>query len=196
MVVIFFRNAPNWLVVFLGNPGDKYRDTRHNVGFMTADVIQHKYNIKIRRIKYNALTATCKIGGDSAMLLKPQTYMNLSGRAVKPAAAFYKIPPERIIVISDDVTLAPGKLRIRRKGSSGGHNGLKSIIAELGSDQFPRIRIGVGSPPHPDYDIIDWVMGKCEGEDRIVLRQAIENAAEAVETIIAYGADEAMSRFN
>lgn len=191
-----FHKAPRWLVVFLGNPGNSYRDTRHNVGFMTADVIERRENIKMKRIKYSALTAICRIGEDSVLLMKPQTYMNLSGQSVRPASAFYKIPPERVIVVSDDVTLEAGRLRIRRKGSSGGHNGLKSIISELGSDQFPRIRIGVGAPPHQDYSMIDWVMGKFHGEDIDIMEKAIDAAANAVETIISSGTDEAMSRFN
>lgn len=210
---MFFK-APRWLVVFLGNPGDRYNKTRHNVGFMAADLIEERLNIRIKRIKYNALTAVCHIGGgggrglgkgagigrsgggEHSMLMKPQTYMNLSGRSVSPAAAFYKIPPERIIVVSDDVNLETGKLRIRRKGSAGGHNGLRSIISELGSDEFNRVRIGVGSPENPNYEMPDWVLGKFEGKDLKLISGALEDAVDAVETIILEGVDQAMSRFN
>lgn len=194
---MFFK-APRWLVVFLGNPGDKYRKTRHNVGFMTADIFEERLNIKIKRIKYSALTTICPINGhgERAMLMKPQTYMNLSGQSVRPAAAFYKIPPERIIVVSDDTSLEPGKLRIRRKGSAGGHNGLKSIISELGRDDFNRVRIGVGSPENPDYDMADWVLCKFGGEDSKLISEALENAADAVDTIILEGVDKAMNRYN
>lgn len=199
---MFFK-APRWLVVFLGNPGDKHQKTRHNVGFMTADIFEERLSIKIKRIKYSALTAVCSIGGgrgggvgEQVMLMKPQTYMNLSGRSVRPAAAFYKIPPKRIIVVSDDVSLDTGRLRIRRKGSAGGHNGLKSIISELGSDEFARVRIGVGSPKNPDYDMADWVLGKFEGEDIRLISNSLKDAADAVETIIREGVDQAMNRYN
>lgn len=192
---MFFR-APQWLVVFLGNPGEKYRQTRHNVGFMTADIFEEKKSVKIKRIKFQALTGTCTIGGSSALLIKPQTYMNLSGQSVRSVATFYKIPVEYIIVVSDDVTLETGKLRIRRKGSAGGHNGLRSIIAELGTDEFPRVKIGVGSPDNPSYDMADWVLGKFAGEDAKKISVAIENAADAVETIISQGIDEAMNKYN
>ena len=135
---------PTWLIVCLGNPGAKYANTRHNAGFMAADVLERKYNVKINKIKFKALTAVADIGGQAALLMKPQTYMNLSGEAVGEAARFYKIEPDHIIVISDEMSLAAGKMRIRRKGSAGGHNGLKNIIAHLGTDAFPRIRIGGG----------------------------------------------------
>ena len=144
---------PTWLIVCLGNPGAKYANTRHNAGFMAADVLERKYNVKINKIKFKALTAVADIGGQAALLMKPQTYMNLSGEAVGEAARFYKIEPDHIIVISDEMSLAAGKMRIRRKGSAGGHNGLKNIIAHLGTDAFPRIRIGVGAPaPSDDHE--------------------------------------------
>lgn len=192
---MFFK-APQWLVVFLGNPGDKYRNTRHNVGFMTADIFEKRENIKIKRIKYNALTAKCSIGGSITMLIKPQTYMNLSGKSVRQAASFYRIPEHRIIVISDDVSLEVGKLRIRRKGSAGGHNGLKSIISELGSDEFCRVRIGVGSPENPDYEMADWVLGKFGGGEKKLISKTIQDAADAVELIISEGIDRTMNKYN
>ena len=147
-----------WLVVFLGNPGPKYECTRHNAGFMAADALAKDKGISINRSRFKALTATVDMGGESVLLMKPQTYMNLSGEAVIQAVKFYKIAPENVIVVSDEMSLPIGKLRIRTKGSAGGHNGLKNIIAHLGTDSFPRIRIGVGAPPHPDYDVADWVL--------------------------------------
>ena len=190
------KSGVNWLVVFLGNPGSKYDSTRHNVGFMTADVAEKATGTKINRLKYKALTCTCEIGGEQVMLMKPQTYMNLSGESVKPAAQFYKIPPEHIIVISDDVSMPVGKLRIRTKGSAGGHNGLKNIIAQLGTDAFPRIKIGVGSPPHPDYDMADWVLGTFKNQDAVDIAAAVKRAYEAVETYIAHGPERAMNKYN
>ena len=150
---MFFSNhgGVQWLVVFLGNPGLKYRNTRHNAGFLTADVVEKDCGVRIDRLRFHALTAQAELGGQKVLLMKPQTYMNNSGEAVAPAAKFYKVPPEHILVVSDEIHLQPGRLRIRTKGSAGGHNGLKSIIASLGTDVFPRIRIGVGAPPHPEY---------------------------------------------
>ncbi|MGE4353057.1 MAG: aminoacyl-tRNA hydrolase [Oscillospiraceae bacterium] len=196
---MFFHKKSNgisWLVVFLGNPGVKYSGTRHNVGFMTADVAEKEKNVKISRLKYKALTAVCDIAGRQTLLMKPQTYMNLSGESVWPAAQFYKIPPERILVISDDVSMPTGKLRIRTKGSAGGHNGLKSIIGALGTDAFPRIKIGVGAPPHPDYDMADWVLGTFKDKDAEEISEAVRRAFEAVEAYIAEGPERAMNRFN
>ena len=144
-----------WLIVGLGNPGEKYENTRHNVGFQVIDELAERQGKPVQRLKFKALTGLLTIGGEKALVMKPVTYMNLSGEAVRPAADFYKLPPERILVISDDVALAAGRLRIRAKGSAGGHNGLKSIIQHLGTDQFPRIRVGVGEKPHPDYDLAD-----------------------------------------
>ena len=185
-----------WLVVGLGNPGDKYENTRHNVGFMTADVLAERKGVPVQRLKFKALTTTLTLGGAQVLLMKPVTYMNLSGEAVGEAARFYKIPPERVLVISDDVSLPAGKLRIRRRGSAGGHNGLKNIIAHLGTDAFPRIKVGVGGKPHPDYDMADWVLGKLSGEDKKAVDAAVERAADAVERYIQDGPDKAMSLFN
>ena len=193
---MFFSKSTKWLLVFLGNPGKEYRDTRLNVGFWVADRLSALHGISIKRIKYSALTGTGLLEGQRVCLLLPQTYMNLSGGAVWQAASSLRIPPERTLVIADDVSLAPGKLRIRTSGSAGGHNGLKSIISSLNTDQFPRVKIGVGSPPHPDYDMADWVLGRPLGEERRVLDAAVERTAEAVAVILTYGTDTAMNRFN
>ena len=186
----------SWLVVFLGNPGSKYDKTRHNVGFMTADRCESAENVSISRLRFKALTAQIKVGQEGVLLMKPQTYMNLSGEAVGEAAKFYKVPTDHVIVISDDVSLPVGKLRIRGKGSAGGHNGLKSIISHLGGDGFPRVKIGVGQPPHPDYDMADWVLGSFQGKDAEQMAEATERAWNAVRAIIMDGVDKAMNRYN
>ena len=186
----------DWLLVCLGNPGDQYENTRHNVGFMVADELGERHNVPIQRLKFRALTNTITVGDEKVLLMKPVTYMNLSGEAVHEAAAFYKIPPEHVLVISDEVSLAPGKIRVRRSGSAGGHNGLKNIIAHLGTDQFPRIRLGVGQKPHPDYDMADWVLGKFQGEDKKAVESAVKKAADAAECLIREGVDKAMNKYN
>lgn len=185
-----------WLAVFLGNPGPKYSMTRHNAGFMTADTLEKSKGVAINKLRFQSLTARCELGGQQALLLKPQTYMNLSGQAVAKAAAYYKTPPDRILVVSDDVSLPVGKLRIRQKGSAGGHNGLKSIIQCLGTDTFPRVKIGVGAPPHPDYDMADWVLGVFRNQDAVDIQAACRQAAEAVECYIRLGPEAAMNRYN
>ena len=189
-------NKVSWLVVFLGNPGLRYEGTRHNAGFMAADAFARKQDIRINRARFRALTARCGIDGKQVLLMKPQTFMNLSGEAVGPAARFYRIPPERILVVSDDISLPVGSLRIRTKGSAGGHNGLKNIIAVLGTDEFPRIRIGVGSPPHPDYEMMDWVLSVFRDQDAEVMADAASRAADAVECYIAQGPEKAMNLYN
>lgn len=186
----------SWLIVFLGNPGPRYEMTRHNAGFMAADAMAKEKNVNINKARFKALTATCDIGGESVLLMKPQTFMNLSGDAVSQAVKFYKIPPEHVIVVSDEISLPIGKLRIRTKGSAGGHNGLKDIIAKLGTDAFPRIRIGVGAPPHPDYDMADWVLSSFKNQDAEDMLAAAARAAEAAQCYITQGADRAMNRFN
>ena len=190
------RGGVSWIVVFLGNPGPKYRDTRHYAGFMAADAMEKKLGVSINKLRFKALTAQATLGGEKVLLLKPQTYMNLSGESVSPAAAFYKVPPEHIIVVSDEVSLPIGKLRIRKSGSAGGHNGLKNIIAMLGTDAFPRIRMGVGAPPHADYDMADWVLSSFKNQDADDMRSLAVRVCDAVECYIAEGPDRAMNKFN
>ena len=189
-------SGAEWLVVGLGNPGDKYENTRHNVGFLAVDELADRARVPVQKLKYRALTNTIELGGAKVLLMKPVTFMNLSGEAVGEAARFYKIPPERGLVISDDVSLPVGKLRIRKSGSAGGHNGLKNIIQHLGTDQFPRVKVGVGEKPHPDYDMADWVLSKFTGEDLKTITAAVGRAADAVECLIKDGPDKAMNKFN
>ncbi len=188
--------AISWLVVFLGNPGLKYEGTRHNAGFMTADALARKKNLSIDRSRFRALTATCRLGDAQVLLMKPQTYMNLSGEAVGQAARFYRIPADHILVVSDDITLPIGAVRIRTKGSAGGHNGLKNIISVLGTDEFPRIRLGVGEPPHKDYDTVDWVLSVFRNQDAVEMHDAAEKAADAVECFVAQGPEKAMNLYS
>lgn len=185
-----------WLAVFLGNPGPKYAGTRHNAGFITADAMEKRQNVSINRSRFKALTATCEIAGEKVMLMKPQTYMNLSGDAVGQAVSFYKIPPEHVIVVSDEMSLPVGKIRVKPKGSAGGHNGLKSIISALGTDCFPRIRLGVGAPPNPEYDVKDWVLSTFRNQDAEDISDAAKRAAEAIASYISDGAEKTMNRFN
>ena len=195
---MFFRKPAgiSWLVVFLGNPGPKYSGTRHNAGFLTADAVEKRFGVSINRSRFKALTASCEINGEKVLFMKPQTYMNLSGEAVGQAAAFYHLPTDHVLVISDEMSLPVGKIRIRPKGSAGGHNGLKSIISSLGTDEFPRIRLGVGAPPHPDYDVKDWVLSVFRDQDAEAIAHAAEQAAEAVETYIKFGSEKAMNKYN
>ena len=185
-----------WLIVGLGNMGSEYEHTRHNVGFDVIDALADSLDIPVQRLKYKALTNTAEIAGEKVLLMKPTTFMNLSGEAVEQAASFYKIPPERVLVISDDVALPPGKLRIRPSGSAGGHNGHKNIALHLHSENYPRLRIGVGGKPHPDYDMADWVLSRPQGEDRQAIDQAIKRAIKAIPTILRDGPEKAMSKFN
>ena len=195
---MFFRKPAgiSWLVVFLGNPGPKYSGTRHNAGFLTADAAEKRFGVSINRSRFKALTASCEINGEKVLFMKPQTYMNLSGEAVGQAAAFYHLPADHVLVISDEMSLPVGKIRIRPKGSAGGHNGLKSIISSLGTDEFPRIRLGVGAPPHPDYAVKDWVLSVFRDQDAEAIAHAAEQAAEAVETYIKFGSEKAMNKYN
>lgn len=194
--MFFSKGGAEWIVAFLGNPGLKYNGTRHNAGFMAADAMEKKLGVSINKMRFKALTQTADIGGKKVLLMKPQTYMNLSGDAIVQAANFYKVPPERVIVVSDETALPIGRLRNRRGGSAGGHNGLKSVIARLGTDQFPRIRLGVGDKPHPDYDMADWVLSAFKGQDAADMELVAKKAADAVECYITEGADRAMNRFN
>ncbi len=187
---------PEFIIAGLGNPGKEYEYSRHNAGFLCLDIICNKYGIKTDRLKYRALTATALIEGHPCLVMRPQTYMNSSGDAIKEAADFYKIPPEKVIVIYDDISLPMGTLRIRRKGSAGGHNGIKSIIAQLGSDNFPRLKIGVGERKDPDMDLKDHVLGKFSKEELATLKDTMGRAAEAVAYVLNGDVDGAMSKYN
>ena len=185
-----------WLLVCLGNPGPRYEHTRHNMGFLAADLLAEREHIKINRIKFKSTTADLAFGGTRVLVMKPQTFMNLSGEAVREAVRFYKLPADHVLVIYDDVSLPVGKIRVRPSGSAGGHNGIKNIIAHLGTDQFPRVKVGVGSPAHPEHEMIDWVIGKPSQEDRKVLLDSLNRALDAAECVVAHGTDKAMNRFN
>ena len=186
----------DFLVVGLGNPGAKYETTRHNAGFLFITYLEDKLNFKAKKLKFHALIGDARIGSSKVLFMKPQTMMNNSGTAVSECAKFYKIPVENIIVVFDDISLEPGRLRIRRKGSAGGHNGIKSIIAHLGSENFPRIKIGVGAKPHPDYDLADWVLANFPKKDISAVRNAIEDGADALEMLVKGDFEGAMSKYN
>ena len=184
------------IVVGLGNPGREYERTRHNVGFVAIDYIADKLGVKIDRARYHALVAEATVGDGRILLMKPTTYMNNSGVAVGEAASFYKIAPENILVLHDEISFEPGKLRIRRKGSAGGHNGLKSLIEHLGSDAFPRVKIGVGQKPSPDYDLADWVLGKLPDADRDLFTSRLADIDDAVRLILSGKIDDAMQKYS
>lgn len=186
----------SWLVAGLGNPETKYDGTRHNTGFAALDHLAGKWGVSVSKAKFQGLWGQAEAGGHRVILLKPLTYMNLSGDSIAPLAAFFKIPPERVIVLCDDVTQAPGKVRIRPSGSAGGHNGLKSIIAALGSENFPRIRIGVGAKPTPEYDLADWVLGRFSDEERKALAARFDDVEAAVRLIMDGRLGEAQNRYN
>lgn len=184
-----------WLIVGLGNPGREYEKTRHNAGFRALDILAQKLGCKVDKSKFQGLYGQVNYKGKKILLLKPQTFMNASGRSVLQLSAFYHVPPQNIIVLFDDISLAPGYLRIRKDGSAGGHNGIKSIIAELGSQDFPRVKIGVGAKPHPDYDLADWVLSAFSASEEKVLTPALERGADAALSIIESGVAEASNRF-
>ena len=185
-----------FVIVGLGNPGKKYENTRHNAGFICIDYLADKYGIKISRLKFKSLIGEGRIGSNRCLLMKPQTFMNLSGEAVRDAVEFYKIPVENIIVICDDISLEPGKMRIRRKGSHGGQNGMRNIIYHLKSDDFPRIKIGIGAKPTPEYDLADWVLSRFTQSEAKLIRDIAENTASAIEYMVKGDIDKAMSNFN
>lgn len=193
-----FKKATNenWLIVGLGNPGREYEKTRHNAGFRAIDLLAESLNVKIDKLKFQGLYCQTNYNGCKIFLLKPQTYMNLSGRSVLQLSAYFNIPPQRIIVMFDDISLEPGRLRIRPNGSAGGHNGIKSIIQEVGSQEFPRVKIGVGAKPNPNYDLADWVLSTFSAIEEKALAVSLENAAKAALAIIDHGVPEAANRFN
>ena len=193
---MFGKSKESWLIVGLGNPGKEYAATKHNCGFMAIDRIAQDLGCKIDKGKFQGLYGQTNFQGKKLYLLKPQTYMNLSGRSVLQMSAYYNIPPERIIVLFDDISLEPGRLRIRADGSAGGHNGIKSIIAELGSQNFPRVKIGVGAKPHKDADLADWVLSGFTASEQKALEVSLKNAADGALCIIERGIYEAANRFN
>lgn len=194
--MLFRRSACDYLIAGLGNPGTQYEKTRHNVGFRALDALAGEAGVKIDRAKFQSLTCLCSMSGLRVLLVKPQTFMNNSGLAIRQAADYYKLPPERVLVLFDDVDLDVGRLRIRRSGSAGGHNGVKSIIACLGSQSFPRVKIGVGAKPHPDYDLAEWVLSRFSARELELLNPAIERAVSAVQVILREGLEQASSLFN
>ena len=187
--------AVSWLIVGLGNPGEKYEKTRHNMGFLTVDLLAEKLGVKLNKVKFKAAYNTAEFAGERCLIMKPQTYMNLSGEAVREAAQFYKIPADHVLVIYDDISLPVGKLRVRPTGSAGGHNGIKNIIAHLGTQDFPRVKIGTGAPADSD-GMIDWVIGVPSQAERKILVEMFEKAIEASECIIEKGCQKAMNSFN
>ena len=188
--------APEYIICGLGNPGDKYARTRHNAGFLAMDYLSEKCGIPIKRIRFKSLTGEGTVDGHNVLFMKPQTFMNYSGEAVKEAADFYKIPMEKIIVFSDDVNFAPGCMRIRKSGSDGGQKGLRSIITLMNSDQFPRVRIGVGEKPSREYDMADWVLGKLSDGDCKAMYPCLEAAYEIIKLIMNGKTEDAMGRYN
>ncbi len=185
-----------YIIAGLGNPGREYERTRHNVGFLAVDFIADKAGVKIDRAKFHALVGEAQIGGVRTLLMKPETFMNNSGAAIAEAAAFYKIPPEKILVLHDEISFEPGLFRIRRKGSAGGHNGLKSIISHIGSEEFPRIKIGVGKKPSPEYDLADWVLGKLPEGDLELIKARFADVEKSAELIVSGKTEDAMARFS
>ncbi len=192
----FNSSGYDFIIAGLGNPGAKYEMTRHNAGFLAVDLFAIKEGVSIKKLKFHSLVCDVKIGGKKCLLMKPQTFMNNSGDAIGEAARLYGIPPEKVIIISDDISLDMGKIRIKRKGSAGGHNGLKSIIAQLGTENFPRIKIGVGKKPSADYDLVDWVLGRFPKALEADLKTALENTAAAIPLMVGGETDKAMNLFN
>lgn len=191
-----FSSSVEYMVVGLGNPDKKYENTRHNTGFICLDKVGEKFGANVNRIKFKSLVGECTIGGKKVLLMKPQTYMNNSGQAVVEAMNFYKIPAENVVLIFDDISLDVGKMRIRRKGSDGGQNGVKNIIYLSGKDTFPRIKVGIGKKPHPDYDLAKWVLSKFSGDEIKLIDQMADNCCEALPYILEGNVDKAMNLFN
>lgn len=185
-----------YIVAGLGNPGREYENTRHNAGFIAIDALAEKHGCNINKLKFKSLTGDCIISGRKVLLMKPQTFMNNSGEAVTQAMSFYKIPPEKTIIIFDDISLEPGKMRIRRKGSDGGQKGMRSIIYLNGSDMFPRIKIGVGAKPNPGWQLADWVLSRFTDNEKKLISQTADNVCRAVETILDGDIDKAMNLYN
>ena len=185
-----------WLIVGLGNPGREYKKPRHNAGFRAMDILSDRLGCRLDKAKFQGLYGQTTYHGRKLLLLKPQTFMNLSGKSVLQLSAYFHVPPQNIIVLFDDISLEPGKLRIRADGSAGGHNGIKSIIAELGSQTFPRVKIGVGAKPHPDFDLADWVLSAFSAQEEKALQPALERAAEAALAIVELGVPEASNRYS
>ena len=192
----FGKQQESWLIVGLGNPGKEYERTKHNCGFRALDILASGLGCKVDKGKFQGLYGQCTYEGRKLLLLKPQTYMNLSGRSVLQLSAYFNIPPQRIIVMFDDICLPPGRLRVRPDGSAGGHNGIKSIISELGSQDFPRVKIGVGAKPNPEYDLASWVLSSFTAQEEKELQPALENAAKAVLSIVVNGVAQTANRFN
>ena len=189
-------SGADWILAGLGNPGEKYAKTRHNMGFLTVDLLAEKQGVKLNKVKFKAAYNILRFGGARVLVMKPQTFMNLSGEAVHEAVQFYKIPADHVLVIYDDVSLPVGKLRVRPTGSAGGHNGIKNIIAHLGTQEFPRIKIGTGAPSGGGAEMIDWVIGVPSQAERKILVESFENAVKAAEDIIENGCQKAMNDYN
>ena len=192
----FGKQQESWLIVGLGNPGKEYERTRHNCGFRALDILAADLGCKVDKGKFQGLYGQCTYEGRKLLLLKPQTYMNLSGRSVLQLSAYFSIPPQRIIVLFDDISLSPGRLRVRPDGSAGGHNGIKSIISELGSQDFPRVKIGVGAKPNPEYDLASWVLSGFTAQEEKDLQPALENAAQAALSVVLHGVAQTANRYN
>ncbi|MBQ9980539.1 MAG: aminoacyl-tRNA hydrolase [Oscillospiraceae bacterium] len=190
------KTAPEWLVVFLGNPGKQYERTRHNAGFLAGDMLAARYGVKINKSEYKGYTARITVGGSPVLLLKPQTYMNLSGQSAGLAGMFYKIPPEKTIMVYDDISLTPGRLRVRPDGSAGGHKGVTSIQQVTNSQNQPRVKIGIGMPPDEDYAVPDWVISKFSDREFKELQPILDDAGRAVEEIIEHGWESAAQKYN
>ena len=190
------NNSIEYIIVGLGNPGRQYEGTRHNAGFIALNYLAEQLNVKVNRIKFKSTVGEATVAGHRCLLMKPSTFMNLSGQAVTEAMRFYKIPPERVVILCDDINLDVGKIRIRRKGSDGGQNGVKNIIYLSGSDEFPRIKVGIGKKPHPDYDLKDWVLSRFNDKDKQLLKETLPKIADAVGLIVCGDIDRAMNQYN